>query len=255
MPESKNWFTIDRIDETTYILSEYGHWEQTHCYLLVGKDRALLIDTGLGIDNIGTQVRRLTDRPVTAVATHIHWDHIGGHKHFSEFYAHRAELDWLNGQFPLPLQAVRRMVGQCTLPEEFDLEKYEIFQGTPGRLLADGDTIDLGGRTVQALHTPGHAPGHLCFWEAERRYLFTGDLVYKGTLYADYPSTDPAAYLRSLETISTLPAKRIFPGHHSLDILPQTAAQMRDAFREIQAAGMLCHGSGTFDYEDWAVRL
>ena len=74
------WFTIDRIDPETYILSEYRHWEETHCYLLCGRERALLIDTGLGICDISQEVSKLTDLPVSVVATHIHWDHIGGHK-------------------------------------------------------------------------------------------------------------------------------------------------------------------------------
>lgn len=252
----RKWFTIDRIDEDTYILSEYRHWEETRCYLLVGSDRALLIDTGLGIGNIGDAVRKLTDKPVTAVATHIHWDHIGGHKYFPDFYAHKAEGEWLNGKFPLPVQAVRNMVcDRCHLPDGFDADSYEIFQGTPTRLLEDGDTIDLGGRVLHVLHTPGHSPGHMCFWEPDRGYLFTGDLVYSGTLFAHYPSTDPGSYLASLEKVAFLPAERIFPGHHSLDIRPEMILQMRDAFRELNAAGKLHHGSGIFDYGDWKVWL
>ena len=252
----KDWFTIDQVDESTYIISEYRHWEETHCYLLIGSDRALLIDTGLGICNICEQVRKLTDKPVTAVATHIHWDHIGGHKYFPDFYAHKAELDWLDGGFPLPAQAVKNMVAdRCELPGDFDINKYEIFQGEPSRVLDDGDTIDLGGRTIQALYTPGHSPGHLCFWEAERGHLFSGDLVYKGTLFANYPSTDPQSYLISLEKIAALPTKHIFPGHHSLDICPEIVMRMRDAFRDLDAEGKLQHGSGTHNYGDWAVML
>lgn len=251
-----DWFTIDEIDSSTHIISEYRHWEETHCYLLSGTERSLLIDTGLGICNIYDEVVRLTDRPVAAVATHIHWDHIGGHRYFPDFYAHGAELDWLNGGFPLPLQVVRDMVvDHCDLPEGFDVSGYTMFQGTPTRVLQDGDAIGLGGRTVTALHTPGHSPGHLCFWEAERGYLFTGDLVYKDTLFAYYPSTDPAAYLASLEKIALLPAKQVFPAHHSLDIKPEIIVRMRDAFRELRAKGLLHHGSGTFDYGDWAVWL
>lgn len=249
-----DWFTIDRVDEGTYILSEYRHWEETHCYLLLGEERALLIDTGLGICDISGVVRELTDKPVTAVATHVHWDHIGGHKYFPDFYAHSAELAWLTGQFPLPLAAVRAMVlDRCDVPGGFDGNTYQIFQGTPTRLLADGDMIDLGGRSVRVLHTPGHAPGHLCFWEGERGYLFTGDLAYRGTLFANYPSTDPAAYLDSLEKIAVLPAERIFPGHHSLDIRPEILIRMRDALRALKAQGKLCHGSGRFDFGDWGV--
>ena len=252
----KDWFTIDSIDESTYIISEYRHWEETHCYLLIGSDRALLVDTGLGVCNIYEQIRKLTDKPITAVATHIHWDHIGGHKYFSNFYAHEAELDWLNGKFPLPTQAVKNMLtDRCELPEDFDISKYEIFQGKPSRVLDDGDIIDLGGRTIQAFRTPGHSPGHLCFWEAEKGYLFSGDLVYKGTLFANYPSTDPQSYLDSLEKIAALPTKRIFPGHHSLDIGPEIVMRMRDAFRDLDAKGKLLHGSGTHNYGDWAVML
>lgn len=251
-----DWFTIDEIDSSTHIISEYRHWEESHCYLLSGTERSLLIDTGLGICNIYDEVVRLTDRPVAAVATHIHWDHIGGHRYFPDFYAHGAELNWLNGGFPLPLQVVRDMVvDHCDIPEGFDVSGYTMFQGTPTRVLQDGDAIGLGGRTVTALHTPGHSPGHLCFWEAERGYLFTGDLVYKDTLFAYYPSTDPAAYLASLEKIALLPAKQVFPAHHSLDIKPEIIVRMRDAFRELRAKGLLHHGSGTFDYGDWAVWL
>ena len=251
-----DWFTIDRLDADSSIISEYRHWEETHCYLLNGAERSLLIDTGLGICNIADEVKKLTDKPVTAVATHIHWDHIGGHKYYPDFYAHRAELDWLQGGFPLPLDAIKGMVVErCALPEGYDVDSYEFFQGTPTRLLEDGDEIDLGGRTVRALHTPGHSPGHLCFLEPAREYLFTGDLVYKDTLFAYYPSTDPEAYLASLEKVAALPVKRVFPAHHSLDVQPELLTRMRDAFRALKAEGRLRHGSGTFDYGDWAVWL
>lgn len=127
-----DWFTLERIDEDTDILSEYRHWEETHCYLLRGRERSLLIDTGLGICDIRQAVDRLTDRPVAAVATHIHWDHIGGHRYFPEFYAHEAELNWLSGGFPLSVEAVRAMVAdRCCLPEDFDVSRYTLFQGIP----------------------------------------------------------------------------------------------------------------------------
>lgn len=256
MTDKENWFTIDQVDDTTYALSEYRHWEQTHCYLLVGKERALLIDTGLGIGNIADVVHSLSDKSVAAVATHIHWDHIGGHRYFPDFYAHKGELEWLNGRFPLPTQVVRDMVSDCSsLPDGMDISAYEIFQGAPTRILSDGDVIDLGERTVHVLHTPGHSPGHMCFWESERGYLFTGDLVYQGMLYADYPSTDPEQYLESLERIAELYAKRLFPGHHGLTVQPDLVTRMRDEFRNLKAEGLLRHGGGTFNFGDWAVRL
>ena len=251
-----NWFTLNQIDEETYIISEYRHWEETHCYLLKGAEYSLLIDTGLGICNIHDTVIRLTDKPVTAVATHIHWDHIGGHRYFPDFYAHEDELNWLGGEFPLTMEQITGMVvDRCDLPEGYDVSDYEFFQGKPTRVLKDNDVVHLGGRVVQIVHTPGHSPGHMCFWEKERGYLFTGDLVYKDTLFAYYPSTDPVAYLKSLERVSALPVKQVFPAHHTLDIQPEILIRMRDAFRQLQDEGKLQHGSGTFGYGDWAVWL
>ena len=251
-----DWFTINEIDKDTYVISEYRHWEETHCYLLNGTKRSLLIDTGLGICNISEVISELTDKPVTAIATHIHWDHIGGHKYYPDFYAHEAELDWLNGGFPQPLETIKEyVVDRCELPTDFQINEYKFFQGKPTKILHGGEHIDLGGRMVAVIHTPGHAPGHMCFWEAYTGYLFTGDLVYKDTLTAWFPSTDPKAYLKSLETVSELPAKRVFPAHHSLDIQPELLTRMRKAFRELKANGKLHHGSGTFDYGDWSVWL
>lgn len=251
-----DWFTIDQIDEETYIISEYRHWEETHCYLLNGSERSLLIDTGLGIGNIYDEVIKLTDRPVTAVATHVHWDHIGGHKYFPDFYAQKDELNWLNGEFPLTMEQIREMViDRCDLPEGYNVDTYDFFQGTPTRVLKDNDVIDLGNRSVYVLHTPGHSPGHMSFFEKERGYLFTGDLVYKDTLFAYYPSTDPEAYLSSLKKVAALPVKRVFPAHHTLDIYPEILVRMRDAFEQLKTEGKLHHGSGTFEYGDWAVWL
>jgi len=251
-----DWFTIDQIDKETYIISEYRHWEETHCYLLNGSERSLLIDTGLGICNIYDEVIKLTDRPVTAVATHVHWDHIGGHKYFPDFYAQKSELNWLNGEFPLTVEPIREMViDRCDLPEEYNVDTYDFFQGTPTRVLKDNDVINLGDRSVYVLHTPGHSPGHMSFFEKERGYLFTGDLVYKDILFAYYPSTDPEAYLSSLKKVAALPVKRVFPAHHTLDIYPEILIRMRDAFEQLKTEGKLHHGSGIFEYGDWAVWL
>ena len=251
-----NWFTIDQIDKESFIISEYRHWEEPHCYLLNGSERSLLIDTGLGIGNIYNEVIKLTDKPVIAVATHIHWDHIGGHEFFPDFYAHGAELNWLKGEFPLTIEQIKGMVvDRCDLPEGYDVNNYVFFQGNPTRVLKDKETINLGDRIVQIVHTPGHSPGHMCFWEKERGYLFTGDLVYKDTLFAYFPSTDPELYLNSLEKVSALPVEKVFPAHHTLDIQPEILGRMRDAFRELKNNGQLHHGTGTFDYGDWAVWL
>ena len=67
-----DWFTVEKIDSQTFVISEYKHWEETHCYLLCGQKSAVLIDTGLGISNIKEIVDSLTILPVMAITTHFH---------------------------------------------------------------------------------------------------------------------------------------------------------------------------------------
>lgn len=208
-----DWFTVEKIDGQTFAISEYKHWEETHCYLLCGREKALLIDTGLGVSDVGKIVESLTKLPVMAAVTHVHWDHIGGLRYFDNTAVHEAEKDWLAVKFPIPLQVVKNNLTKypCDFPAEFDPDAYRVFQGTPQRLLTDGDWLDLGGRRIQVIHTPGHSPGHCCFYEPGRDYLFSGDLIYKGCLYAFYPTTDPQLFYDSVKRVRKYKVKRYYP--------------------------------------------
>ena len=252
-----NWFTIEEIDSGTFALSEYGHWEETHCYLLCGAERALLIDTGLGVGDLGEAVCGLTGLPVLVALTHAHWDHIGGLRYFDTFAVHEAERDWLAGQFPLPLAAVKRNLTRkpCMFPEGFCLEDYRLFCGEPQLLLRDGLRLELGGRTVTVLHTPGHSPGHCCFYEAERGTLFTGDLLYKGCLDAWYPSTDPLLFWRSLQRLRPLEPRRLLPGHHERELPVSMLEEAEAAFRSLAEAGKLRHGEGLYDFGEFQIHV
>ena len=80
--------------------------------------------------------------------------------------------------------------------------------------LGDGNIVRAGNLSLTALHTPGHSADHLCFWLAEDRALFTGDIVLgKGSSMVTYPEGDVAAYIRSLERLSALDPHILFPGH------------------------------------------
>ncbi len=250
-----SWFETERIDERTFRISEPRHSEETNCWLLLGDNKALLFDTGLGAADIGEVVGGLTDKPVIALASHVHWDHIGGHRCFEEFYVHETEAEWIAGKFPLSRADVLRELGKGELPESFEWEKYELFCGRPSALLKDGDIIDLGGRTLEVIHTPGHSPGHICLWEAERRWLFTGDILYKGTVFADFPSTEPERLLESIEKLCAYPAERIFPAHHDADVAPDMPQRMLKELKELKTRGLLRHGGGCHSFGDWGIRL
>ncbi len=252
----ENWFKIKEIDACTYAISELYHWEETNSYLLIGKEKALLIDTGFGVGDIYSEVLKITDKPVIAVPTHVHWDHIGGLRYFPEFYVHEAEREWIGGNFPLTNDFVRKMlVKDNNLTDVVKADDYAVFQGEPAGFLKTGDVIDIGGRKISVLHTPGHSPGHMCFFEEKTGYLFSGDLIYKGTLFANYESTDPQKYLESVEKIEKLNVKRILPAHHEIDIETDMISKVAEGLRKINAEGKLCHGSGIFAFDDWSISL
>ncbi len=251
------WFTVEKIDAQTFAISEYLHWEETHCYLICGQDKSVLIDTGLGVSNIKCVVDHLTTLPVTVLTTHVHWDHIGGHRYFDHIAVHEAEKEWITGRFPLPLIKVKEQLTKppCALPEEFDLDSYQVFQGEPQILLHDGDCFDLGGRTIRVLHTPGHSPGHCCFYDQERRYLYSGDLVYKGCLEASYPSTDPLLFYQSVKRLMELEVSRVFPGHHDLMIPVSLIGEINEGFSKIEQKGQLKQGNGLYDFGDVRIHI
>lgn len=252
-----NWFTIEMIDSETYAISEYKHWEETHCYLLCGTEKAILIDTGLGIANIKEIVESITSLPVTVATTHVHWDHIGGHKYFDAIAVYEAEKDWLSVKFPIPLQVVKQNIKckPCDFPDDFDIDNYQIFNGIPNRILHDGDCLDLGKRKLIVIHTPGHSPGHCCFYEPDRKYLYSGDLIYAGCLDAFYPSTNPQHFFQSVKKIHSLEIGRILPGHHKLCIPVTIINRVENGFIELSNAGKLKQGNGIFDFGDFQIHI
>lgn len=251
------WFTTERLDEDTFAISEERHWEETHCYLLCGTKKAVLIDTGLGVANIKQIVDGLTPLPVVVMTTHAHWDHIGGHKYFAAIAVHEAEKEWLSGRFPIPLQVVKNnlMREPCDFPADFRVEEYQLFQRGANIVLHDRDCVDLGNRKLVVLHTPGHSPGHCCFYEPERKTLYAGDLLYKGCLDAFYPTTDPQLFRQSIRKVRTLDIRQIRPGHHSLEIPADFLDRAEKAFCQLEQEGKLKHGCGIFDFGDFQIHV
>lgn len=254
------WFTIETIDSTTIAISEYGHWERVHSYLVVGSESAVLIDTGLGIGNIKEIVDELTNLPVKVITTHVHWDHIGGHKYFKDIYVHKEDSKWLREGLPIPLEAVKsNLLKEPFLhepPKGFNIDEYNIFTGEPSLELMDKDIIDLGDRKLQVLHTPGHSPGHICIYEKERGYIFTGDLVYEGVLYAFYPSTDPVKFKESIDRLRRLETiQAVLPGHNDLNVRKEIVDDIGKAFEWIDRKGLLKHGTGIHKFIDFSIHL
>lgn len=248
-----NWFSVSKIDDNTFAINEDKHWEETHCYLLCGVKNALLIDTGLGVANIKKVVDSLTLLPVLVVTTHIHWDHIGGHKYFENIAVHEAEKDWLSIKFPIPLQAVKHnlVCKPCDFPLDFSIDSYQLPKISPQQILHDGDCLDLGERKITVIHTPGHC----CFYEPERKYLYSGDLIYSGCLDAFYPTTDPQLFWQSVKKIQHLDVERVLPAHHQLSIPVNIINSIEKAFSQLAGEGRLEQGNGIFDFADFQIHI
>lgn len=255
------WFTVTQIDADTFAISEFGHWEKVHSFLLIGHEKAALIDTGLGIDRIKRMTDRLTDLPIVVLTTHVHWDHIGSHDQFEQIYVHEAEEDWLvSGIKGLGIEQIRKDISRDItrpVPDTFDPLNFMPYQGKPAGLLHDGDVIELGGRSLNVYHTPGHSPGHIALYDAGRGYLFTGDLLYDETpVYAYYPTTDPADLVNSLERISNIAGvKRIFGSHNSIGLDPDWLRVARSAVKELREKDVIRHGTGIHAFEGLRIQF
>ena len=175
---------IVNIANDTYAINEYG---LSAMFLLIGRDKAMLIDTGCGICDIKEIVGRLTDKPLMTVLTHAHGDHVGGAFRFDEIYLHKADEGMLRNT---DNEGMKRYVeGFVDNPFDYGTgEKYPDVYSVRGTDVAeftkvpetlhyieDGDVIDLGDRPVEVIGTPGHTPGSISFLDRKTRVLFSGD--------------------------------------------------------------------------------
>jgi glyoxylase-like metal-dependent hydrolase (beta-lactamase superfamily II) len=181
-----------------------------------GRNQDLLIDSGMGVVSLREQVAIVTLRPLLAVASHTHFDHIGSHHEFSERAVHDAEADLLrHPDRPAVLSDpyVSDDIFTALPPGDYDSNRYEVTPAPPTRILKDGDIIDLGDRHFIVIHTPGHSPGSIALWERASGMLFSGDTIYDGPLIDDAYHSDIDAYIASMERLLTLPVQIVHGGH------------------------------------------
>ena len=98
-------------------------------------------------------------------------------------------------------------------------------------------------------------PGHCCFYEPERKYLFSGDLIYRGCLYAFYPTTDPVLFYHSVQRVKQYDIASVFPGHHQLDIPVSLINDIERGFAQLDAKGRLRQGAGAFDFGAFQLQI
>jgi len=185
------WFHVYPLDEHTYAISEPKYWQENVSYLLIGTRRALLFDTGPGIYSIKAVVSGLTSLPVTAIPSHLHFDHVGDLEEFSDVRL-------------LDTPALRAQVhgGYFVEPQLQYMVRHPFKYRVHG-WIKDGETIDLGGRTVRLLSTPGHTPDSVSLVDDDGSRLFTGDIVNRIITLVGVPGSDVKAMAASLRRLLT----------------------------------------------------
>jgi glyoxylase-like metal-dependent hydrolase (beta-lactamase superfamily II) len=223
------WFEHETVDEGVVLITEpnVDPFLRANLFLVRGRDRDLLVDSGLGLGSLRDELRDVFERPVVAVATHRHFDHTGGLHEFDEVVVHRDDAEAvanaegfaslrIEDYPPEELSGYEAPPSLLTaLPRDgFDVGSYAVTAVAPTRVVDEGDEIDLGDRRFEVLHLPGHTPGEIGLWEAETRTLFSGDCVYEsGVLLDELPESDIPAYVRSMQRLRDLPVRIVHGGH------------------------------------------
>ncbi|MDB5395835.1 MAG: hypothetical protein JWM91_3341 [Rhodospirillales bacterium] len=204
---------------------------QCNIWHVRGRDRDLLIDTGMGIASLHEAARHLFDKAISAVATHTHYDHVGSLHEFEERIAHPAEAAKLavpSGNFSMrredhspeitaSLERAGYEIGPTyitAIPHaDFSMTEFTFPAAPATRLVDEGDVIDLGDRVFEVFHLPGHSPGSIGLWEASTGILFSGDAIYDGPLLDEIPGSDIPVYCATMRRLAELPARVVHAGH------------------------------------------
>ncbi|HPI97264.1 MAG TPA: MBL fold metallo-hydrolase [Synergistales bacterium] len=244
----EKWFIVKEVTKGLFAISEPYHRMQVRSYLLAGKDRALLIDTGLGICDISLPVRKLTPLPVSVITTHSHWDHIGGHDLFQEVMVHELDAPWLAEGLPITLGETREMLLKglkSSIPYPgFDPSEYVSPTVGDPLILHDGEYIKNGKHSLRVIHTPGHSPGGISLFEEKEGVLFTGDTFYRSRIFAHFPTTNPSNLLDSILKLAELQPRLICPGHFHDSLCPFLLEEGAELARWLRDQGLDRHGSG-----------
>lgn len=229
------WFDVKQIRDDLVAFSEPGHYENTIVSLVIGQHKAAVIDTGCGIGDLRRAVREVTDKPLIVINTHTHSDHLGSNGQFDEIAMFDHPLAHRAAEHGVSREVVSREIlaeGLVTRswPTGFDPNTFAIEPFAVSRWLRDGDRIDLGGRTLQVIHTPGESPDHICLLDREQRILFCGDILLHGPVWTHLEGGSVEDLVLSYRTLTRYVEEfdHLMPGHNEpwLDkhLLPETLA-------------------------------
>jgi glyoxylase-like metal-dependent hydrolase (beta-lactamase superfamily II) len=236
----ESWFEVYRIRPGVFAIYEPKQFEEVISYLILGDKRALLFDTGLGVGRISATVARLTTLPITVINSHTHFDHVGGNAEFHDIWNLDLPFTQQNQRgetnaYSKDTLAPERLCG--ALPKDLTSRPYSIRPWKSTHSLQDGESIDLGGRQLEIIFTPGHTPDSLSLLDRDNGLLFTGDTFYPGPIYLFTPETDVAAYTQSVAKLAALEPKikLLLPAHNAPVAEPLYLNRLADAVQQVHS--------------------
>ncbi len=236
---AENWYRVERCADDVTLIEEphIKPFYRCNMWHIRGRERDLLLDSGLGRFSLRKHVSLVCEKPIVCVASHTHFDHIGCHHEFSDRRVHAAEADILARPDRARTLAEKYANEQMFdhLPEGWNSADYEVPPAPATALLQEGDVLDLGDRAFEVIHTPGHSPGGIALWERKTGILLSGDIVYDGPLILDTYHANLSDYDASMERLDRLPVQIVHGGHFPSfgpDRLKELIREYRDGRRE-----------------------
>ncbi len=204
-----DYYVVVMLDQQTFAIGEPLNPQKNYNYLILGEERAVLFDAGTGQFDIRPVAESLTNLPITFIPSHFHYDHVGN----TVIFDNVAVVD---------LPHVRRRSENKQLQLNWR-EHLGVVEGIAAPMLQidewlpPNSTIDMGGRELKVLYTPGHTNDSISLLDTASSTLFTGDFIYPGSLFAFMPNSNLGDYLQAAESVigNASRTTRIFGAHGS----------------------------------------
>ncbi|OEK00248.1 hypothetical protein BFP97_01400 [Roseivirga sp. 4D4] len=236
---SSDWFKVYLVDQDVFAIAEPYNFQEVISYLILGDERALLFDTGMGMQSIKSVVDELTSLPVIVMNSHTHYDHIGGNYEFDNILAMNTQYTIGRSENGMDHSVVSHEVAQGAICLEkaktLDTASYDIKPFKISKLITHEHIIDLGNRKLEVISSPGHTPDAVVLIDKENGLMWTGDSFYEGPIWLFDPETDLVLYQQSVERIykKSKGLKKVFTAHNTPVADPMRLKQLRDAFTQI----------------------
>ena len=252
---ANEWFELYAVAPGVTAIYEPFQWQEAISYLIEGEEKALLFDSGNGIGDIVKVVEFLTNKPVSVLNSHSHYDHVGGNFAFEKIYGLKTSFTIArqsghkNNTISIEAskQALCRPLPNGVTEDNHIGRPYKISE-----FINDGEIINLGNRPLQVFHTPGHTPDALVLIDEQNGLMFTGDSYYSGPIWLYAPETNLAQYQESLSQMiqKSQDNKYLLPAHNTPLADPKLLVEALTGIKAVIAgdAKSVSQGDGMVEY-------